>query len=273
MSPFFLKHLVEKQPEIIFKGGTSLSKCYKLINRFSEDIDLNLEYETRPTNGKRRNLKMNIISTINDFGFELKNLDNIRSRRDFNKYIIKFPSTFDFISIKQDLIVETAFFLRSYPIRRMEATSLIYEYLRQENRMDIISQFCLEPFELNVQKVERTFIDKLFAICDYYLDNKVVEHSRHVYDLYKLFDMLEINDSLKELYKLVRKERSEHSTCYSAQENVNIKDLLKKIVDKKIYKNDYETITLNLLYEDVSYNEAVNVLQKIINSGLLDSNV
>ena len=31
----FLKRIVEQQPEIIFKGGTSLSKCYKLINRFS----------------------------------------------------------------------------------------------------------------------------------------------------------------------------------------------------------------------------------------------
>ena len=41
----FLKNIVELQPEIIFKGGTSLSKCYKLINRFSEDIDLNIDTE------------------------------------------------------------------------------------------------------------------------------------------------------------------------------------------------------------------------------------
>ena len=38
----FLKQLVQKQSDIIFKGGTSLSKCYKLIDRFSEDIDLNI---------------------------------------------------------------------------------------------------------------------------------------------------------------------------------------------------------------------------------------
>lgn len=34
----FLKRIVEVIPNIIFKGGTSLSKCYKLIKRFSEDI-------------------------------------------------------------------------------------------------------------------------------------------------------------------------------------------------------------------------------------------
>lgn len=41
----FLKELVRISPDIIFKGGTSLSKCYHLIHRFSEDIDLNIETE------------------------------------------------------------------------------------------------------------------------------------------------------------------------------------------------------------------------------------
>lgn len=35
-----LKLLAAKNPEIVFKGGTSLSKCFHLINRFSEDIDI-----------------------------------------------------------------------------------------------------------------------------------------------------------------------------------------------------------------------------------------
>ena len=37
-----LKHLfaLEDQPPLIFKGGTSLSKAYGVIERFSEDIDL-----------------------------------------------------------------------------------------------------------------------------------------------------------------------------------------------------------------------------------------
>ena len=40
---YLLKELVSQEPNIIFKGGTSLSKCYKLINRFSEDIDLSYD--------------------------------------------------------------------------------------------------------------------------------------------------------------------------------------------------------------------------------------
>lgn len=37
-----LKEIVKRNSDIVFKGGTSLSKCYKIIDRFSEDIDLNV---------------------------------------------------------------------------------------------------------------------------------------------------------------------------------------------------------------------------------------
>ena len=37
-----LKNIAGLVPEIIFKGGTSLSKCYRLIERFSEDIDISI---------------------------------------------------------------------------------------------------------------------------------------------------------------------------------------------------------------------------------------
>ncbi|MFT9426930.1 MAG: nucleotidyl transferase AbiEii/AbiGii toxin family protein [Sporolactobacillus sp.] len=36
-----LERIKMNYPRIVFKGGTSLSKCYHLIHRFSEDIDLN----------------------------------------------------------------------------------------------------------------------------------------------------------------------------------------------------------------------------------------
>lgn len=90
----FLKEIVNIQPDIVFKGGTSLSKCYKLISRFSEDIDLNIQCETRPTEGQRRHLKADIVSTIEKFGFALVNPDDVRSRRDFNKYIISYSTVF-----------------------------------------------------------------------------------------------------------------------------------------------------------------------------------
>ena len=32
-----------KETDAVFKGGTALAKCHKLINRFSEDIDLAID--------------------------------------------------------------------------------------------------------------------------------------------------------------------------------------------------------------------------------------
>ena len=38
-----LQQLADKMPYIVFKGGTSLSKCHKVIKRFSEDIDITID--------------------------------------------------------------------------------------------------------------------------------------------------------------------------------------------------------------------------------------
>ena len=59
----FLEKLSNKVPNLIFKGGTSLSKCHKIIHRFSEDIDLTLDAQNQ-TQGNKRNLKYSKIFYI-----------------------------------------------------------------------------------------------------------------------------------------------------------------------------------------------------------------
>lgn len=266
----FLREIVKRQPKIIFKGGTSLSKCYHLINRFSEDIDLNIESEQKPTEGQRRNLVEAVRDIVADYGFVLKNLENIRSRRDFNRFEIDVHSLFSTEYIKHDLIVETAVFLRSYPSVKMQASSYVYEYLKSIDRDDIIAKYGLEPFELQVQAVERTFVDKLFALCDYYLGGMTDEHSRHLYDILKMSPIVKIDEDLKQLFLKVRTERKEHKTCLSAQDDVNIKSCLQEILDRDIYKKDFESITMPLIFETVSYDEVKSNLQKVVKSGLIE---
>ncbi len=265
----FLKEIVEAVPDIIFKGGTSLSKCYKLINRFSEDIDLNIDTIGNPTEGQRRKLKSNIVSIIDKFGFTLTNAEDTRSRRAFNKYIVDYDSVFEAEYLKENLIIETSVYLRAYSHNMMSASSLIYDYLNKHNMHDFIMQYKLEPFELKVQMAERTFVDKIYALGDYYLDNKVTEHSRHLYDIYKLLDIVELNDNLKALIKEVAAERKTHPAYLSAQDGIDIASLLKEIVDKGIYKNDYENITSALLFDDVDYKTAIGAISKILDSNIL----
>lgn len=266
----FLKELVSVSPDIIFKGGTSLSKCYHLIDRFSEDIDLNIETETKPSESRRKHLKSSIVSVIDKLGFTLTNPENVKSRRDYNRYIIDYPSVLGASYLKEMLIVETAVYQRAYPTVRKTAGSLVYDFLSANGFDDFIRQYSLEPFELNVQSAERTMIDKLYALADYYLAGTTAEHSRHIYDIYKLLSVVEINDELKKLAVSVADERRSHSRSLSVQDGTDIKAVLREIVEKNIYESDYKTITESLLFEPVPYETAITALNTVLESGLFN---
>lgn len=260
----FLKRIVEVIPNIIFKGGTSLSKCYKLINRFSEDIDLNIETDKRPTEGQRKKLKEAIVSIIDEFGFSLENAENVRSRRTFNRYIIDYPTVFSAHYLKQHLMIETAVHIKAYPCKKMQATSIIYDYLDSNGYYSLIEKYELEPFEVNVQMAERTFVDKLYALGDYYLSNAIAEHSRHIYDIYKLSEIVSLDDSLRALAKEVYMEREPHAQCRSAKPDIDMNILLQEVVDKEIYKTDYENITMKMLFEEIPYEIAIEKLKEVV---------
>lgn len=264
----FLKEISKESLRIIFKGGTSLSKCHKLIKRFSEDIDLNIECETKPTQGQRKSLKSTIVSIIDRLQLTLVNSDQIRSNRDFNKYIVDFPSFFESDTLKPHLVVETAVYIRSYPVQQMPTSSMIYDFFLQNTLNDLIEKYDLGPFVLNVQTAERTFIDKVYAVGDYYLDEKIREHSRHLYDLYKLLEIVKLDENLRPLILSVHDDRKKHKKCYSVQDEIDMYKLLDDIISKDIYKEDYETITATLLFEEVSYCEVITALKTIRDSRL-----
>ncbi len=264
----FLQRIVERVPNIIFTGGTSLSKCYKLIDRFSEDIDLNIDTEAKPTEGQRKKLKETIVSIIDEFGFTLSNPDDVRSRRDYNRYIVDYPTVFPAGYLKEKLLVETAVYIKAYPCKQMQATSLIYDYLLEHGHGQLIEQYDLCPFTLNVQTAERTLVDKVFALCDYYLSNAVHEHSRHVYDIYKLLEVVTLDDTMRQLVQEVCLERKPHKNCPSAKDGVDRNALLREIVSKEVYREDYRDITEKILFESVSYETAITAVQSVIDSGI-----
>lgn len=111
-------------------------------------------------------------------------------------------------------------------------------------------------------------MDKVFALGDYYLSDAVHEHSRHVYDICKLLDVVTLDDAMKVLIQSVREERKSHVNCRSAKDGIDMNALLQEIVDKAVYRQDYEDITAKILFEEVPYETAVAALQKIIDSGI-----
>lgn len=259
-----LKEIAASVPALVFKGGTSLSKCHKAINRFSEDIDLTLEFESKPSEGKRKHLKKSIVEAVERYGLKLVNPEAVRSRREYNKYIVSYPSVFIQDGLKNHLQIETMIKMKACPNQKMQASSLIYDYLLQEGYDEVIQEYKLEPFTVKVQSVERTFADKIFAVADYYLSNKVTEHSRHIYDLYKLLNIVSLDESLRTLYEEVRLEREPHQICLSAKADVDMVAVLTEIIENDVYKSDYNNITRLLIFEKVDYEEAIIVLERVI---------
>lgn len=258
-----LKLLAKSNPETVFKGGTALSKCFHLIDRFSEDIDITFAEHIGAS--RRKKLKYNILKPISDeLGMPIENWDSIESDKDYNYYLFAYQTVSDdkVPGIQSTVKLETALVSYSFPTEEKEISSIIYEEIK-DTAPDIIADYGLETFTMKVQSVSRTFIDKIYALCDYYLEGKTKRFSRHLYDIHKLYPTITIDDAFKELTEQVREHRSHLSLCPSAKEGVDAKKLIYEFLDKDFYKSDYDTITKTLISDDVTYEQTTLTLREI----------
>lgn len=248
----FLHELAKSDLPFVFKGGTSLSKAYNLIDRFSEDIDLSMN--RRPTQSERVKSRDLVISIAETLGLVLTNPDDIKSRYDYNKYVFKYNSMF--AEIPLEIIIETSYYQAVYPVEKHVVGSFIGKFCEERN-ITLPIPFEAATVVMNVQSVERTFVDKVFAVCDYKIQNMQDRDSRHLYDICKLFGMVELNQKLDELIDDVRDDRMHSKNNPSAQLEYNIPEMLKEIIDSRFYEADYKNITQKLLYEDISYDYSI----------------
>ena len=110
---------------------------------------------------------------------------------------------------------------------------------------------------MNVQSIERTFIDKIFGVCDYVILNKIERNSRHLYDICQLLNRVELNEQLDVLIDIVRDDRMNFKNNPSAQLEYNIPSLIRDIIKNRYYESDYKNITKKLLYENMSYDYVI----------------
>lgn len=265
-----LKSLSEKLDDMVFKGGTSLTKCYQLLDRFSEDIDLSYTAESGiPGEARKRQLKKAVVATMKEMDLPITNLDDTRSRRHYNCYRAAYSSIYEQSGIlKPELVVETYVALLPFPTTKRMVDNYIYRFLNKINRLDLAEIYDLMPFEITTQTIERTLIDKVFALCDYYIQEETERHSRHLYDIYKIIESIGITEELAELVPEVRAVRSELPVCPSAKEGVAVTDILNEIIEKQAYKTDYEEITLGLLFVPETYDTVIQAMKKLADSGI-----
>jgi len=258
----FLKKLSESELPFVFKGGTSLSKAFNIIDRFSEDIDLSMN--RKPTQSERKASKALIIHIADSLGLVLANPDDIQSRYDYNRYVFRYESLF--YPFQMEIIVETSYYQIVYPVQKHTIHSFVGKFC-EDNNIDLPIPFPEQSFDMNVQSLERTFIDKVFAVCDYRIQNMQERDSRHLYDICKLLPQVKLDEHLSKLIDDVRDDRMHSKNNPSAQLEYNIPDMLNEIIVSHFFESDYRDVTMKLLYENINYNYAIeNGIAKIAKS-------
>lgn len=159
-----LRLLSKKLSNVVFKGGTSLSKGFKVINRFSEDIDIT--FDEHIGEARRKKLKNDIIKGISEeLNLPILNWSETQSDRDYNAYYFSYDSV---VGLENDNMLssvklETALGSYAFPTETIQLGNYIGNFLKKKNRNDLIEQFMLDEFEMKLQSIDRTYIDKIFA--------------------------------------------------------------------------------------------------------------
>jgi hypothetical protein len=201
----YLFNRSEFKNHLIFKGGTSLSKCYALINRFSEDIDLILDWReigfsidepwNERSNSKQERFKLETIERTNSYllekfvptviadlsnelGYELK----IYPAKEAETVIIAYPKEFESSATLDVIRLEIGPLAEWSPAECVNIHSYIAEFRP--------SLFKNLQFSVKTVKPERSFWEKATILHQEANrpSSKLMpfRYARHYYDMYQL---------------------------------------------------------------------------------------
>jgi hypothetical protein len=198
---------------LVFKGGTSLSKCWKLIERFSEDIDIALDpeafgvsYEENPSKNYVEKLRRKGCEfTSNELRLELEKqfaslgvsaqMITIEAEPVPEKFPdtdpqvlhVKYNSLFDANEYMADEVkIEVSVRSLKIPFTAKGVQSILYEVIPNKAYEEI-------PFSVTAAEPRKTFLEKMFLLHEefYRPDKSKIRSfrmSRHLYDLNKMMN-------------------------------------------------------------------------------------
>ena len=195
----------------VFKGGTSLSKGYNLIDRFSEDVDLAIIDDNSKTGNEIKTIIRAIEKEITSDLTELQ-MDGVSSKGSrFRKSVFEY-TTIEKRNSKNKLIVEVNSFANPFPYQRIAIRSMLNDFLMQSGNEKYIEPNHLQSFEVNVLSKEQTLLEKLVSLVRFSYKKNVAESLsekiRHFYDLYYLMKDTECidfvnSDSFKKRFETI----------------------------------------------------------------------
>jgi hypothetical protein len=178
--------------DALFKGGTSLSKCFHLVERFSEDIDLLLVRREGETNNKLKS-KLKAVSNAVSAKLPEVYVHGVTHKRGMlRKTAHFFPSGFagDFGQVRKELVLESTLFGSPEPALTCEITSLVGQMMHDRGQSNLATEYGLVPFTVNTLDPSRTLCEKIMSLVRFSYSedpmNDLNRKIRHVYDLHVL---------------------------------------------------------------------------------------
>ncbi|MEX2350244.1 MAG: nucleotidyl transferase AbiEii/AbiGii toxin family protein [Flavobacteriaceae bacterium] len=244
----------ELKSKLVFKGGTALSKCFQLIDRFSEDVDLVVLRNEKESGNELKKTITKVSKLLNKTLPEVP-VENVTQKMGMNRktahsYNKSFQGKYG--QIRDVIIVEATWFGHYEPYIKKKVNSFIYDMLK-ENNPEAAIQYNLLPFEVLVLEPSRTLCEKIMSLVRFsYSENPFDDLGmkiRHTYDLYFLLN----NKEIKSFFESQQFEKMLFSVA--ADDVVSFKNNYKWLkyhpVDALIFK-DPETVWKKLkpIYND-----------------------
>jgi predicted nucleotidyltransferase component of viral defense system len=180
--------------QAVFKGGTSISKACGVGFRFSEDIDIAIVAdETRKDNQTKA--LVGGIGKVMSTGLTEVEMPDTRKFSKYRKVYYQYPELTEdagVTAVKAGIIqLEVVSFANPYPYEKKRIGSLVRDFLLKAGREDMVEQYDLGDFELNVLDVRRTATEKLVSLMRQSLGDDYMgglrSKIRHFYDLHYLW--------------------------------------------------------------------------------------
>ena len=186
--------LSEYADKVYFKGGTSLSKAYRLIERFSEDLDL-FVFTGHKDSSKQaeKTLNRKISQFIVEHNNEMYREELSTMGGNYRKLYFSYDNAFPGIGLKENLEVE----IKScdladkdqmyYPADKRLVKPIVSEYLENIGQEKITDIYGLRGFEMLCINPRKTICDKISRLVKLsYGDNPIEKLAKHIRDIYDL---------------------------------------------------------------------------------------
>lgn len=280
-------HALPYAEHIAFKGGTCLSKCWNIIARFSEDIDIALSREflgfcgelskTQISDKLRRaacsfvrdEMQHDVRQALIDLG--------IRSDA-FSVDVIITPITTtdpEVITITYHSLYENSPYIKNTVKIEISGRSMIEPIEKKAINAIIDTYFCKtqfaeNPFEVNAVIPERTFLEKVFLLHEEFKKEvvRIERMSRHIYDLAMMMNSKEnIADRAihnEKLYRCILEHRRKFIGLKGFNYDELYSDTLCIVPNEEItnlWQDDYRFMCEHMIYGPVpSFKELIDKL-------------